>query len=276
MSGILDLNFENKSTVPLNFLEENLMLIYSKSYIPDDNSSFFCVLKENSLDYIYPWVYNREKNSDFIAKLYQQQVERYCQKGSFFKKDPIRICYILNNEQITDNPIFYVLDGQHRCTVYQRIRDEKPGILGDIPVIIDIVDNENEALELFKIINNRLQISLESLQQEKLIKIENMLLHYFSKYIKNTKLKPQLFGNQFPFIKKDKFVERIKNIDSFKNLSPETIVSRLIQLNEKISRLTLSERMKLKKNIKIETHEKADVYQFFLGYDPELKLLSTS
>lgn len=253
-----------------NKVINDLEMYFEKNIVPINGngveySTWFTKLIPCGIDFIKPWGLNRQVDNSFIENIVKKQEEFYIINKRYNFIDCLHLSKDLNNN-------YQLLDGQHRLCAYQKLyhKNDRPRI----PVIIHLVKDENEKMELFKIINNRAFMKLDELYLEKLNELKNkMNSHWLGIYTERKKRNgygynfKTVFGNVRPYIDENKFCRMIRETDTFKEKSVDKIMDILININDNIKHTDKSKRGK---GISKISHDKCDCFSFYLGCDKDM------
>lgn len=163
-----------------------------------------------------------------------------------------------------DNKKYYIIDGQHRLGALNALYKQNKYPIQKIPVTITEVKNEHEMIELFKNVNNRLNMNTLELCQDKILNIEENLTQKYNK----------IFGTNRPYINQSLFRDKLKNGEFIHVLNAEQITKKIIEINEALRSKPRKSRT-IQKNVSAKTHAKAEEIDFFLGLDKTLSWIDT-
>ena len=161
---------------------------------------------EELLDNTYIASFQRLENKEHVDLIYQHLSEYYKKYNEIFLPGVISLSKISNisniskdNENKEDNKEdeimnkiekMIILDGQHRTGALNKLSIENPEVL-EKKIRIDLyyVKNEEEALEIYNIINTSKKVELYTGNTEPIIFriIQQYFLNRFGKYCKTTK-----------------------------------------------------------------------------------------
>ena len=217
----------------------------------------FCTFNWNGIELLDKWELQRKVDMNHATVLAIAMLRDYKKYKEFVFYDPIHI------GKKKDDDKYYVLDGQHRLEAYSHFYKKNKYPIQQIPIIVWYVDTEDEFIELFQKINNRLSLDKLKLMQMKLLEIFEGLEHKYGK---------TMWGANRPKINKDIFANKLKSTDSVHKLTTEQILFKLIEINEKIRVKPRSSRVK--PNVNTSIHNSAESMDFFLGLDKTMAWLS--
>jgi hypothetical protein len=241
-----------------NFGQDNF-----KNYINKDSiSSFtknaeFCTFNWNGIDLLDKWELQRKVDKNHATELVKAMLNDLKKYKEFVFYDPIHI-----GKKKVDLK-YYVLDGQHRLEAYLWLYERNKYPIQQIPIIIWYVDDDEDFIELFQKINNRLSLDKLKLIQIKLLEIFEELE---KKYGKN------IYGQNRPKINKEIFADKLKNNDNVHKLTTNEILIKLVEINEKIRGKPRTSRVK--PNVNSSIHNSAEIMDFFLGLDKTMSWIS--
>lgn len=276
MSSLLNMFFKYDNEIEDEIEEDeikhtnNLDLYLEKKIVPINGdgieySTWFTKLIPCGIDFIQQWSLNRPVDNSFIENIVEFQEEFYRKNKRYNFIDPIHLSKDENNN-------YFLIDGQHRACAYQKLyhKNDRPRI----PVIIHSVKDENEKMEIFKIINNRAFMKLDELNIEKLDGLKKRMNNYWvAIHQERKKRNPNeynfktVFGNIRPYINENKFCKMIRETNTFKEKSIDKIMDILIDINNNIKNMNKTKRGK---GISSQTHDKCDCFSFYLGCDKDM------
>ena len=180
---------------------------------------------------------------------------------SFF--DPIHIACNQRRDTIK------VIEGQHRVQALEEIILRYPSMHFEFPIILWLVEDDNDMMHLLHIVNNRKTFNLDSNVSYLLSDIITAFSERFRYYDEND-VEIEMFGNTRPYIDKALFIQKLKaqlDVLNRKYLSVEALIQRFYEINQEIRDMP---RYKRGGGSKI-THDRAEKYDFFLGLDKEME-----
>lgn len=212
------------------------------------------------------WELNRKIDEKHVAHLFEAY-EADIKNGnepSFF--DPIHIAFNQKRD------IIKVIEGQHRIQALEEIIRRYPSTHFDFPIILWLVEDDNDMMHLLHIVNNRKIFNLDSNVSYLLSDIITAFSERFRYYDEND-IEIEIFGNTRPYIDKAVLIQKLKaQLDTLNRKYPsvDALIQRFNEINEEIRD---TPRYKRGGGSKI-THDRAEKYNFFLGLDKEMEWLS--
>lgn len=234
-----------------------------KNYINKDSvcqftkNAEFCTFNWNGIEFLDKWELQRKVDKNHATDLAKAMLNDFKKNKEFVFYDPIHI-----GKKKFDYK-YYVLDGQHRLEAYLYFYERNKYPIQQIPIIIWYMDNDEDFIELFQKINNRLSLDKLKLIQIKLLEIFEGLE---KKYGEN------IYGKNRPKINKDLFANKLKNNDNVHKLSTNEILTKLFEINQNIRGKPRSSRVR--PNVSTSIHNSAESMDFFLGLDKTMCWLS--
>ena len=213
------------------------------------------------------WELNRKIDEKHVAHLFEAY-EADIKSGnepSFF--DPIHIAFNRKRD------IIKVIEGQHRVQALEEIIRRYPSTHFEFPIILWLVEDDNDMMHLLHIVNNRKTFNLDTNVSYLLSDIITAFSERF-RYITDEN-EVEIFGNTRPYIDKAVFVRKLKaQLDNEQLIQKYPSVDTLIQKFEEIN-CEIKDTPKYKRGggSKI-THDRAEKYNFFLGLDKEMEWFS--
>ena len=210
---------------------------------------------------------NRKIDEKHVAHLFEAY-EADIKSGnepSFF--DPIHIAFNRKRD------IIKVIEGQHRVQALEEIIRRYPSMHFEFPIILWLVEDDNDMMHLLHIVNNRKTFNLDTNVSYLLSDIITAFSERF-RYITDEN-EVEIFGNTRPYIDKAVFVRKLKaQLDNEQLIQKYPSVDTLIQKFEEIN-CEIKDTPKYKRGggSKI-THDRAEKYNFFLGLDKEMEWFS--
>ena len=227
--------------------DEELYNLTSKFNINDKIiykiDDFKNIIKITAVEFVQDtsiWIYNRRIDLEKIKEL-KEQIQVFDKNSS-----PVWNISLIYDELSHKNILLYVIDGQHRREVVRELLKEGK-INEDFEIICTTYNinhcqtiNKNVATELFKKINNNLPLDLNDIP-------DTFVQDIIEKIINDNELNPSKKGIKIqitngddstahePRIHKQQLFRLFNdNIESFKNLSIDEIVSNLRLIKKKI------------------------------------------
>lgn len=213
------------------------------------------------------WELNRKIDEKHVVNLFEAY-EADIKSGnepSFF--DPIHIAFNQKRD------IIKVIEGQHRVQALEEIIRRYPSTHFEFPIILWLVEDDNDMMHLLHIVNNRKTFNLDTNVSYLLSDIITAFSERF-RYITDEN-EVEIFGNTRPYIDKAVFVRKLKaQLDNEQLIQKYPSVDTLIQKFEEIN-CEIKDTPKYKRGggSKI-THDRAEKYNFFLGLDKEMEWFS--
>jgi hypothetical protein len=199
------------------------------------------------------WIYNREIDANKVKELKEQYMANngndYFNIMDNDKENDISPAWIISivyDKEATGVHNLFVIDGQHRREVIRELLEE--GLIWDTIEIVCIMysidncykQNKKTTLELFKKINNNLQLKdtdfpkILATQVVDAIEKEKELVSDIKRVIKNDGNNKSGIARE-PFIHKAELFQLFnKNYSLYENLSPEEVIANLKIIARKI------------------------------------------
>jgi hypothetical protein len=199
------------------------------------------------------WIYNREIDANKVKELKEQYIANngndYFNIMDNDKENDISPAWIISivyDKEATGVNNLFVIDGQHRREVIRELLEE--GLIWDTIEIVCIMysidncykQNKKTTLELFKKINNNLQLKdtdfpkILATQVVEAIEKEKELVSDIKRVIKNDGNNKSGIARE-PFIHKAELFQLFnKNYSLYENLSPEEVIANLKIIARKI------------------------------------------
>ena len=212
------------------------------------------------------WELNRKIDEKHVAHLFEAY-EADIKSGnepSFF--DPIHIACNQSRDTIK------VIEGQHRVQALEEIIRRYPSTHFEFPIILWLVEDDNDMMHLLHIVNNRKTFNLDVNVSYMLSDIMTAFSERFRYYDEND-VEIEIFGNTRPYIDKSNLIQKLKaQLDTLNRKYPsvEALIQRFYEINQEIKDMP---RYKRGGGSKI-THDRAEKYNFFLGLDKEMEWFS--
>jgi hypothetical protein len=229
-----------------NYIIESSKQKYTKN-------SYFLKFSWNGIDFLDRWELQRKVDLKHATELARSIRNDYKKYGEFIPYDPIHLGKIDGDDK------YYVLDGQHRLEAYYCLFKKNRYPIQQIPAILWHVKNQEEFIDIFHKINDRITIDKLKLVQVKLLEIIDGMEN---KYGKN------IWGSKRPKINKDIFVDKLKNMETIHDLQSEDILNKLFKINDEIRKQPRNSRTKPLCSISV--HKSAEDINFFLGLDKNM------
>jgi len=212
------------------------------------------------------WELNRKIDKKHVAHLFEAY-EADIKSGNeppFF--DPIHIACNQSLDTIK------VIEGQHRVQALEEIIRRYPDTHFEFPIIVWLVEDDNDMMHLLHIVNNRKTFNLDANVSYLLSDIITAFSERFRYYDEND-VEIEIFGNTRPHIDKSNFIQKLKtHLDTLNRKYPsvEALIQKFYEINQEIGDMP---RYKRGGGSKI-THDRAEKYNFFLGLDKEMEWFS--
>ena len=212
------------------------------------------------------WELNRKIDKKHVAHLFEAY-ESDIKSGnepSFF--DPIHIACNQSLDTIK------VIEGQHRVQALEEIIRRYPDTHFEFPIIVWLVEDDNDMMHLLHIVNNRKTFNLDANVSYLLSDIITAFSERFRYYDEND-VEIEIFGNTRPHIDKSNFIQKLKiHLETLNRKYPsvEALIQKFYEINQEIKDMP---RYKRGGGSKI-THDRAEKYNFFLGLDKEMEWFS--
>ena len=212
------------------------------------------------------WELNRKIDEKHVAHLFEAY-EADIKSGnepSFF--DPIHIAFNQKRD------IIKVIEGQHRVQALEEIIRRYPSTHFEFPIILWLVEDDNDMMHLLHIVNNRKTFNLDTNVSYLLSDIITAFSERF-RYFDENDVEIEIFGNTRPHIDKSNLIQKLKErLDTLNRKYPsvEALIQRFYETNQEIKD---TPRYKRGGGSKI-THDRAEKYNFFLGLDKEMEWFS--
>jgi hypothetical protein len=241
--------------------------IQKHSHVNISRKLYSAILSSSGIEYIEFWELQRKIDNKHVEHIFNTMRQEWCDKKTMSFYDPIHIAHVIYNDRC------YVIDGQHRVCAYKKFHDDERPF--NFPIYFHTVQNDEEMLELFKLVNKRLHVDIDLLKNEKLIKLEQFLKEKYGDVIrKNEKSSSKQYRPvNRPYLDSHEFFPQIRKNIFFQNNDIEIVFHKLIEINKAIRQLPRVKRCGEKKCSK-ETHNKAEKLNFFLGLDKDMKWLN--
>ena len=212
------------------------------------------------------WELNRKIDKKHVAHLFEAyEVDiKSGNEPSFF--DPIHIACNQSLDTIK------VIEGQHRVQALEEIIRRYPDTHFEFPIIVWLVEDDNDMMHLLHIVNNRKTFNLDANVSYLLSDIITAFSERFRYYDEND-VEIEIFGNTRPHIDKSNFIQKLKtHLDTLNRKYPsvEALIQKFYEINQEIKDMP---RYKRGGGSKI-THDRAEKYNFFLGLDKEMEWFS--
>jgi hypothetical protein len=246
-----DSNNSDSNDSNLEQLESNDRLenyITNKIKYNTDNSEFGFI-KWNGLQFIKTWELQRIINDEHVQNIVKKMEKDYIKNNNFTFYDPIHLI-------VDDTKEYNILDGQHRLESYKILYEKNIYPIQSIPAIIWNVSTDKQKIKLFDRINQRTLIDKKKLFR---YKINDIIEGLTNKY-------GNILGTNRPKMKRDIFIQKMEENDNVHKLESMVIINKLIEINNKIRQLPRNMRGRCSHDI----HNKAEILDFFLGYDKEM------
>ena len=178
---------------------------------------------------------------------------------SIDKCDSVILAKCINLEQ----PLYQIIDGQHRITMITQLEYDNPIMEEYILLDIRQCDNDEEFKEYINSTNNRKNFSSNQLRSFKYPMLKELLLNYF----------PQAFTAAYIKLDETVFKQELFKTRAFEDfdISPEVIVEQLKCINNFFKviedKSKLSTTHNLTKKSYVKHRAKSEQLNFFLGLD---------
>lgn len=227
---------------------------------------YSATLSSSGIDYIELWELQRKIENKHVEDIFNTIKQEWRDKESISFYDPVHIAHVIDKDR------YYVIDGQHRVSAYKKFHnDERPFYF---PIYVHSVENEEEMLQLFKIVNKRLNIDINSLENAKLIDLEkNIKAEYGNVIRKNERNSSREYRPvNRPYLDSHEFYAEIRKNYFFQHNDAKTIFDKLKEINNSIRKLPRVKRGG--KSCSKNSHDKAEKLNFFLGLDKDMKWIN--
>ncbi len=242
--------------------EENLSIdtdnfqdyIIKDSIKPYSYNSYYCQFLWSGIEHLDHWELQRKLNKEHAKQIMNEMREDYKKKNNFIFYDVIHLAI-----KSDGNP--FVLDGQHRLVAYYNLYLKNKYPIQKVPAVIWNCSSEDEFLEIYEKINQRVPFDVTPFNK-KILDIIFQLDNHFGKKGLN------IWGKRRPKIDKALFIAEMDTNDAVHKLDADTIVKKIIDINVNIRGLPRSKRTDVK--VPNQVHLSAEEIDFFLGYDKNL------
>ena len=237
------------------YQSETIIKYIVKDKIQDFNSkSILCYFLWSGIDDLDRWELNRKIDTIHVKNIYKEMCNDYKNNGEFIFYEHVHLA-------IKPNKMFYVIDGQHRLIVCDKLCKKNKYPIQQIPCVIWFPESDKEFIEIFDKINSRTPIDKTKLFNYKIADI----ISWMDKNLGNNK---DIWGKNRPKINKDLFVEKMRQNNLVHKLETNELINKINDHNILLRGLSRTKRYD--KPIVDSIHNSAETMDFYLGYDKEL------